>query len=43
LARWVVATVHPSAILRAPDAAQREEEYSTFVADLKKIRRLLTS
>jgi len=37
----VVATVHPSAILRAPDAAQRHEEYSRFVADLKAARTLL--
>ena len=37
----VVATIHPSAILRAPDAAQRHEEYSRFVADLKVARTLL--
>jgi uracil-DNA glycosylase len=37
----VVATIHPSAILRAPDDAQRHEEYSRFVADLKGVRALL--
>jgi uracil-DNA glycosylase family protein len=40
-ADWVVATIHPSAILRAPDAVQRHEEYSRFVADLKGVRKLL--
>lgn len=38
----VVATIHPSAILRAPDAVQRHAEYARFVADLKGIRALLT-
>jgi DNA polymerase len=28
-------TIHPSAILRAPDEAQRHEEYQRFVAELK--------
>jgi uracil-DNA glycosylase family protein len=37
----VVATIHPSAILRAPDAAQRHAEYSRFVADLKGVKALL--
>jgi len=37
----VVATIHPSAILRAPDAVQRHEEYSRFVIDLKGVRALL--
>ena len=37
----VVATIHPSAILRAPDAEQRHAEYGRFVADLKAIRALL--
>jgi uracil-DNA glycosylase len=32
-------TVHPSAILRAPDE-QRHVEYEKFVADLKKVHRL---
>ena len=33
----VVATVHPSSILRAPDAAARLRERRRFVADLRKI------
>jgi DNA polymerase len=37
----VVATVHPSAILRAPDSAQRHAEYSRFVEDLRNARGLL--
>jgi DNA polymerase len=37
----VVATVHPSAVLRAPDDAQRRKEYSQMVADLKKANGLL--
>jgi DNA polymerase len=40
-AKRVVATIHPSAILRAPDAAQRHEEYGRFVADLKAARALI--
>lgn len=32
--RQAIATVHPSSILRAPDAAAREEAYKGFVADL---------
>jgi len=31
----VFVTVHPSAILRHPEAAQREEEYRRFVEDLR--------
>ncbi len=41
LAPHVTATVHPSSILRAPDPTKRELEYARFVADLKKIARLL--
>jgi uracil-DNA glycosylase len=37
----VIATIHPSAILRAPEATRREAEYEMFVADLKKVRKLL--
>jgi len=37
----VVATVHPSAILRAPDHEQRRKEYSQMVEDLKKANGLL--
>lgn len=37
----LIATVHPSSILRAPDAARRELEFGRFVEDLKVIARLL--
>lgn len=37
----LVATVHPSAILRAPNAEQREQEYRRFVSDLTVMRRVL--
>jgi DNA polymerase len=37
----VVATIHPSAILRAPDSVQRHAEYSRFVEDLRIARGLL--
>jgi len=40
LAPRVMATVHPSSILRAPDEATREEEMKKFIADLKKIRQV---
>jgi DNA polymerase len=40
LAPNVMATVHPSAILRA-DEDQRETEYEAFVADLQTVARLL--
>lgn len=35
LAPYVMATVHPSSILRAPDDQSRREQKQTFVADLK--------
>src|SRR3954452_20345310 len=35
LAPVVMVTVHPSSILRAPDATAREEAYQAFVADLR--------
>lgn len=35
----VTSTVHPSAVLRAPDE-QRHAEYERFVADLKNVNRL---
>lgn len=41
LAPYVAATVHPSSILRAPDENARHEEMARFVADLKKIARVL--
>ena len=37
IAPFVMATVHPSSILRAPDDDSRHEEMRKFVADLKKV------
>jgi uracil-DNA glycosylase len=37
LAPYVMATVHPSSILRAPDDETRELEMQRFIADLKKL------
>jgi DNA polymerase len=37
LAAYVMATVHPSSILRAPDESTRHEEIKRFISDLKKI------
>ena len=37
----VTATVHPSAVLRAPDAARRQQAYAAFVRDLKAVKRML--
>jgi uracil-DNA glycosylase len=36
-AATVMATVHPSSILRAPDEQSRREEMQRFIADLKKV------
>ncbi len=41
LAPYVTATVHPSAILRAPDDETRHAEMHRFVQDLKKIAEVL--
>jgi uracil-DNA glycosylase family protein len=41
LAQAIVATVHPSAILRAPDDEARHAAYDAFVTDLKEVARLL--
>jgi DNA polymerase len=41
LAAKVMATVHPSSILRAPDAETRRRELLLFVRDLKVVARLL--
>lgn len=41
LAPYLMATVHPSSILRAPDDETRRLEHRRFVADLKKLTRLL--
>ena len=37
----VFVTVHPSAILRHPEAAQRDEEYRRFVQDLRRIGKFI--
>jgi DNA polymerase len=42
LASYVFATIHPSAILRIQEDAEREEAYRRFVADLELIVRLLS-
>ena len=34
-------TVHPSFLLRLPDAASKEREYERFVADLKLVAKHL--
>ena len=39
LAEHVIATVHPSSILRDPES--REQEYAAFVEDLKVVAALL--
>src|ERR1043166_8591465 len=41
LAPYVMATVHPSSILRAPDDETRQLEYRQFVDDLKKLARVI--
>ena len=41
LASYMMATVHPSSILRAPDDDTRREEMKRFIADLKKIAKLV--
>jgi DNA polymerase len=40
-ARRVLATVHPSSILRAPDDATRQREFEALVADLAVVRATL--
>jgi DNA polymerase len=42
LAPFVMATVHPSSILRAPDDETRHAEMRRFVADLKKLSPILS-
>jgi len=41
LAGLVIATAHPSAILRAPDSESRERSFRELVADLKLVERAL--
>jgi uracil-DNA glycosylase len=43
VARHVVATMHPSAVLRATDAEARRAAYEALVDDLKVVARLLRS
>jgi uracil-DNA glycosylase len=43
LAPHVLATVHPSSILRAPDEAARVEAMEAFIRDLSPVARLLAS
>jgi DNA polymerase len=40
LAPIVIATVHPSSLLRMPDPAMRKRELARFVADLRTLREL---
>ncbi len=40
-APYVTSTIHPSAILRAPEATDRQEAYAQFVADLKGVADIL--
>jgi len=42
LAPYILATVHPSSILRAPDNETRHAEKRHFVDDLKKVARVLS-
>ncbi len=39
----VTATIHPSAILRAPNSAEREEQTAQFIADLKRVARFVSA
>jgi DNA polymerase len=41
LAPHVLATIHPSAILRAPDDETRAAEMKRFIADLRKVARVI--
>jgi DNA polymerase len=40
-ARVVIATVHPSSILRTPDPEQRREQLAAFMDDLRTVARVL--
>jgi DNA polymerase len=41
IAKFVMATIHPSAILRAPDEQARRDELRRFIDDLKKVAAIL--
>jgi uracil-DNA glycosylase family protein len=43
LAPYVLATVHPASILRAPDPETRESEEHAFVDDLRTVKQLLNT
>lgn len=43
LARHVLATVHPSSILRSRSSEEREAAYAAFVADLRVVAKLLSA
>ena len=43
LASYVMATTHPSSILRAPDSAAREQQWRDFVRDLRKVADLINN
>jgi DNA polymerase len=43
MAEQVVATIHPSAVLRAPDSEGRRAAYESLVADLKVVAKALRS
>jgi DNA polymerase len=43
LAAHVVATIHPSAVLRAPDSEGRRQAYESLVGDLKVVAKALKS
>jgi uracil-DNA glycosylase len=43
LAPRVLATIHPSAILRAPDEAARHDEFARFTADLRVVAEALAA
>ena len=42
LAPHALATVHPSALLRAPDEQTRDREARSFVEDLRKVAAIVT-
>jgi DNA polymerase len=43
IAPFVLATVHPSSLLRAPDAETRRKGFEDFVRDLSKVRSVLAA
>jgi uracil-DNA glycosylase len=42
LAQYVAATIHPSVILRAPDEEAKHAEMDRFIADLKRIAKVIS-